>query len=246
MQTFSKLRNETAPWRAIGDLLYGMRIGGEVESSALDHIVAGNPAVWTGADVALFHCQQKTVGDPAILFPHATTVDAREAARDPYVCRWLDMLERLKPFNVKGQIAGIHRYLAAAEGLPMIADVASSLPWAGPVTRAERPDGSGYAALVRYVSLRHLGIHTERLRLVWLSDSTGSTDWVVTTVLLNGQWVVLDHYHGDIVSDDSYLDAAPYFSLNANRCLVHWQAEDTDGPEKALQLLGRKLRFGRA
>ena len=44
MQTFSKLRNETAPWRAIGDLLYGMRIGGEVESSALDHIVAGNLA----------------------------------------------------------------------------------------------------------------------------------------------------------------------------------------------------------
>lgn len=65
-------------------------------------------------------------------------------------------------------------------------------------------------------------------------------------MLLDGQWLVLDHYHGDIAGDDAYADARPYFSLNAEACRLHWPPADKHGPERALQRLAGQLRFGRA
>lgn len=246
MDTYLRNRAEMTPWRAIGDFLNGMRAGDAPDSPVLDMIATTNPRQRPDAQAALFRCKEKTVGNPVQMFPHAVSVDPGAAVRDPAVARWLDMLERLKPFNAKGQVAGVHRYLSAAGDLGPVARVVRSLNWTGPVTRAHRDDDTADAALVRYVSLRHLGIHADRLRLVWLADVNAAIDWVVTTVLLDGQWLVLDHYHGDIAGDDAYMDAVPYFSLNAEKCCLHWRAEDPDGAETALQRLASQLRFGRA
>ena len=118
--------------------------------------------------------------------------------------------------------------------------------WTGPISRSHRGDDTADAALARYVSLRHLGIHTDRLRLVWLADAAVGTDWVVTTLLLDGTWLVLDHYHGDIATDEVYMDARPYFSLNAEKCCLHWAPNEPGGGEKALQRLAGQMKFGRA
>jgi len=246
MQSFSKQRREITPWSAIGEFLNGMRMGEASDESVLDHIGAANPAIAPRSAPPLFNCRAKKVGAPAQLFPHAQRLNAAKAAADPAVSGWLDMLERLRPFNIKGRIAGIHRYLANTDDLGAIARVVRSLSWTGPVVRTHRDDQSGDAALARYVSLRHLGIHTERLRLVWLSDSSGSADWIVTAILVDGQWLILDQYYGDVVGDDAYLDALPYFSLNAEVCRLHWRPGDPAGAEGALRLLGGQLKFGRA
>lgn len=246
MDTYLRNRAEMTPWRAIGDFLNGMRPSADPDTAILDAIGTTDPRRQPADSKALFDCKEKTVGNPVQMFPHAAKLDAGEAVRDPAVARWLDMMERLKPFNAKGQVAGVHRYLSAAGNLDAVAQVVRSLNWTGPVTRAYRDDDTADAALIRYVSLRHLGIHVDRLRLVWLTDAAAAIDWVVTTVLLDGQWLVLDHYHGDIAGDDAYMDATPYFSLNAEKCCLHWRANDPGGAEMSLQRLASQLRFGRA
>ncbi|MDD9876689.1 MAG: hypothetical protein OXR84_04515 [Magnetovibrio sp.] len=246
MQPFSKHFADFTAWSAIGEFIDGIRVGRDVGPVPLDYVDAGHPGRAPKAAVALFQSVDKVIGPPAELFPHAQRLDTGRAAADPAVKRWLEMLDRLRPFNVKGQIAGAHRYLAGVGDLAPIIQVARSLPWAGPVTRAQRNDESADAALVRYVSLRHLGIHSDRLRIVWLADELNDTDWVVTSILLGGQWLVLDHFHGDIAGDEVYLDAHPYFSLNAEHCWLHWRGGDDAGAEGALARLSRQLRFGRA
>ncbi len=246
MQSYSRQRSEITPWRAIGDFLNGMRLDTEPEAAILDGIGATDPRKPPRMTTPLFQCAEKPIGHPAQLFSHATSLDAREAAADPAVTRWLDMLERLRPFNVKGQVAGVHRYLSAVDNLPAISRVVRSLNWTGPVARGHRDDDTADAALARYVSLRHLGIHADRLRLVWLADDGTDADWVVTAVLLDSHWLVLDHYHGDIAADDAYMDARPYFSLNAEKCCLHWPAGTPGGGERALRRLAEQLNFGRA
>jgi len=250
MQTFSKNHDEITPWRAIGEFLNGIRAGNVPDGVILDDIGTTDPRIPPHGPAPLFNVREKHIGDPVQLFPHTVKFDSAEAAADPAVRRWLDMLERLRPFNVKGQIAGVHRYLSAVENFPAIARVVRTLSWTGPVIRGHRDDDSADAALARYVSLRHLGIHTERLRLVWLADAASGSDWVVTAVLLDGRWLVLDHYHGDIADDDAYVEAAPYFSLNAVKCCLHWRqvdrGGDRNGAEAALQRLAGQLGFSRA
>lgn len=246
MHTPLKHRADITPWRAIGDFLNGMRVDNPPEGAILDIIGATDQRRPPHDPAPLFGCIEKPIGSPIQLFPHAARLNARSAAADPAVGRWLDMLDRLRPFNVKGQIAGVHRYLSAAEDLAPIFRVVRSLNWTGPVSRGRRDDDTADAALARYVSLTHLGLHMDRLRLVWLADAEVDTDWVVTTVFLDGTWLVLDHYHGDIASDDVYMDALPYFSLNAEKCCLHWHPGDADGGERALQRLAGQLNFGRA
>ena len=255
MQTFSKNFSPMSPWHAIGEFIDGMRFEAEMPSPILDDVGAKNPSAAPTATMApLFDCKDKIIGDPAVIFPHTASVDTEAAAADPAVARWLDMLARLRPYNVKGQIAGIHRYLTSIEDISALACVARALPWTGPIIRAEgggasradNGDGFGDAALVRYISLRHLGVHTDRLRLVWLANDNGTADWIVLCVALSGQWVVLDHYHGDIVGENVYLDTAPYFSLNAEQCRLHWPVDEPDGAEASLARLATRLRFGRA
>ena len=245
MHAFSKNMPSLSPWSAIGEFINAMRFDTEPAAPILDDIGGKNAAVAPDAMPPLFECREKIIGKPTALFPHAAQIDTSVAAANPTVAKWLDMLTRLQPFNVKGQIAGIHRYLSSLEDMSPLATVARALPWTGPILRAGEDD-FGNAALVRYVSLRHLGVHTERLRLAWVSSRDGAADWVVLAVALGGQWVILDHYRGDIVGEDVFLDAAPYFSLNAEHCRLHWQEGAPGGAETSLARLAARLKFSRA
>lgn len=239
-------------WGAIGHLFEALRADAEPQADwTLDTLCGDNAGLAPRAGISLFDSAEKIIGPPRDLFPKAPTEASGLPPVTDAVAGWLDMLDRLRPFKTKGQIAGVHRYLNGLDGLDEIAETARNLTWTGPLDRFRNGPPSARAALVRYVSLRHLGLHTERLRLVWMTnDGDADDDWIVLAVLLDSRWLVLDHFHGDIVGDGAYPAATPYFSLNSGLCALHWRRTpgipSAKAADKALNLFAERFRFGRA
>ncbi len=237
-------------WGAIGHLFEALRAEAAPEADwTLDSLGAENASLAPRGKVRLFDCADKIIGPPQDLFAKPQTEAAGLPPVTDAVAAWLDMLDRLRPFKTKGQIAGVHRYLNGLDGLDEIAETARNLTWTGPLDRFRNGPRRARAALTRYVSLRHLGLHTDRLRLVWMNnDGDADDDWIVLAVLLDSRWLVLDHFHGDIAGDGAYPAATPYFSLNSHHCALHWRQApgktSSKAADKALNLFAERFRFG--
>ena len=94
--------------------------------------------------------------------------------------------------------------------------------------------------MTKYVSLRLLGFHASRLRLVWLVDSDGDHH-AVTAVLLSGQTFILDSRSNTISTDAEFDGMSPYLSLNGARFYIHWNPNSSDSIETALDFMEQRL-----
>ena len=150
------------------------------------------------------------------------------------------MLQSLKAYGVRGQIAGVNRYINQAAESLAIADYAKSRPWTSPVDLLRRNDSSCAYALAKYLSLRLLGFHVHRLRLVWLT-ATGRESHAVLTMTLSDKTLVLDSRSDVILEDAAFTDTPPYVSLNPAQICLHWLPSAPGGANAALGMLESHL-----
>lgn len=155
------------------------------------------------------------------------------------------MLRELAPFGAKGRIAGINAYVNSAAAVGEIAEQARQRRWTVPLSLFTCTDGSHDYALAKYVSLRRLGFHPDRLHLVWLEDGAdggGGGEHAVLTVTLGGHTLVLDNRSTHIASVDDGSRLRPICSLNGRRFSVHWDPNRPGGVKAALSFLEQRLR----
>jgi predicted transglutaminase-like cysteine proteinase len=155
------------------------------------------------------------------------------------------MVGCLRGFGVRGQIAGINRYINQAAETPNIADYAKSRPWTAPIEWLQCADHSCAYALAKYLSLRLLGFHAHRLRLIWMR-AAGGQHHAVLTVALSGKTLVLDCRSDLVLTDASFEDVRPYVSFNAARFCLHWHPSESGGPQTALRRLEAGLAENKA
>jgi len=195
--------------------------------------------------VAPFGARERTVGDPEALFANIAKDKNNPCGRTAPVGDWLNMVDALKPFGAKGQVAGVNRYVNQMTSIHEIAEFGKSRAWAAPVTHFRCRDSSEEYAFAKYLSLRVLGFHAERLRLVWLKRK-GGADHAVLTVQLGGREFVLDNTHDAILPADAVVsDFQPYCSLNGFRFCVHWPQTAQNGAKRALRMMRRQLKRSR-
>ncbi len=209
-----------------------------------DHLQSPDIRTAPHRPIAPFGARERTVGDPEALFADNVKSPKVICGRTAPIGRWFGILQSLKPFGAKGQVAGVNNYINRAACVSEIADYGKSKPWTIPVTHFRCGDHSENHALAKYISLRFLGFHPERLRLVWLKHRSGG-DHAVLTVSLGGQAFVLDSRHDVILPAEKTRDAIPYCSLNGFRFCVHWQKNARNGAERALRFMARRVRRGR-
>ncbi len=101
-------------------------------------------------------------------------------------------------------------------------------------------DNSVDYAFSKYVSLRLLGFHTSRLRLVWLVDEDGNHH-AVATVFLKMQTFILDNRCDIIRTDDDFKDMVPFFSLNGACFYIHWNPNSSNSADAALCCIEKRL-----
>jgi len=214
-------------------------------SETLDHAHAGDVSLAPDAQPHLFGGSERALGDPAQIFSHLSTPVIpyrRTTATD----EWLELVDNLKPFGVKGQVAGINAFVNNCAHPAEIAYLAKVRLWAKPALCFENTDGAVDVAMAKYVSLRRLDFHPDRLRLVWIRDETDETDHTVLTVTFDGRVFVLDDRYSDIATDEDYLDTQAVCSLNGMRLSLHWNPDADDGAKAALDRLAVRFGIGRA
>ena len=188
---------------------------------------------------ALFGFKERSIGKPSQLFPKPKA-PSRPANAGPAKGRWLDMLEGLKSYGVKGQIAGINAYLNGAADIADIAWHGKAMHWAAPVVYFQDGGGSEDFAVAKYLSLRRLGIHGERLRIVWVEDQTTEAHHAVLTATLDGRVFVLESRFPEIAVDSMLPHYRPYCSANEARFSLHWDPAEEGGVMASLDRLGRR------
>ena len=190
--------------------------------------------------IAPFGARERTVGAPQALFATITIRKKIRRGRAAPIGDWLDMIDHLRGFGIKGQIAGINNYLNKSPHIKDIAEYGKKKSWARPIDYFSCEDRSVDYALTKYVSLRLLGFHASRLRLVWLVDSDGDHH-AVTAVLLSGQTFILDSRSNTISTDAEFDGMSPYLSLNGARFYIHWNPNSSDSIETALDFMEQRL-----
>jgi predicted transglutaminase-like cysteine proteinase len=180
------------------------------------------------------------VGAPAALFARKASHKNAIHERTAPIGRWLEMVKSLKGFGVRGQIAGINHYINQAAETLQIAAYAKSRPWTSPLDLLQCADKSCAYALAKYLSLRLLGFHAHRLRLVWMRSRCGQQH-AVLTVTLSGKTLVLDSRSDMVLSDAAFAETPPYVSLNPARFCLHWRPGEPGGAQAALSRLETRL-----
>ncbi len=222
----------------------GDQPGGE-PSADFDYSQAGEAECAPHAPPPLFASHQRLIGNPAEVFRHLAAAP-KDHSRTQATAEWIDMVDNLGPFGVKGQIAGINTYLNNSEHAAELAYYAKVKRWAAPLAYFGSDAHAGDVAIAKYVSLRRLGFHPDRLRLVWLWDTVDDSDHTVLAVFLDGRAFVLDDRYGDIATDEAYPEARPICSLNGWRFFLHWDPSDPDGAATAVDEFVRRLGVARA
>ena len=76
-------------------------------------------------------------------------------------------------------------------------------------------------AIVKYLSLRHLGLPPEMLRLVVLQDDNLRVPHAILVVYVNGTALVLDNQFGRVVEADRIRHYRPIYSVNEHNWWLH-------------------------
>lgn len=215
------------------------------QAKVFDHLQSPDIRTAPNRLVGPFGARKRTVGDPEALFANIAKDDKHPCGRTAPVGDWLNIVDKLKPFGAKGQVAGVNRYVNQMTSIHEIAEFGKSRAWAAPVMHFRCRDGSEEYAFAKYLSLRVLVFHAERLRLVWLKR-IGGADHAVPTVQLSGWEFVLDNSHEAILPADAVVsDFQPYCSLNGFRFCVHWPETAQNGAKLALRMMRQRLMRGR-
>ena len=186
---------------------------------------------------ALFDSRERSLGNPAQLFPTRVSKKAEEEDLMRVKLQWLNVLDGLKPYGLRGQIAGINTYLNRSADAPTLASLGQAFPWTAPLNIFHNA-GSEHIAFAKYLSLRKIGVSAERLRLVWVEDGQANANRVVLAATFGGRNYILDSHHHEIVPDDDLPHFRPYCSSNKLQFSLHWDGREDKGWESSLKQLG--------
>ncbi len=186
---------------------------------------------------------QRHLGSPATLFKYRGQKDKKTAKADRgQVQSWLKLVKTMSQFGAKGQIAGINIFINGIENVSQLSRYGKAKNWASPARFFRCKDHSENYAIAKYISLRSLGFHSERLRIVWLRTEEQKSQHAVLMVKLSDQTFVLDSRHNNIITDDMLLKEQPICSLNGRHFSVHWNSKKPGGATQAVEHLTRHVK----
>jgi predicted transglutaminase-like cysteine proteinase len=181
---------------------------------------------------------QKNLGSPATLFPFSSRKEKGAGRAEPNQTQsWLKLIKTMSQFGAKGQIAGINNFINGRKNVTSIAAYGKAKNWTTPAHFFRCEDHSENYAIAKYLSLRLLGFHGDRLRVVWLRTKGRKSQHAVLMVKIADQTFVLDSRCNNITTDDMLLKEQPICSLNGNHFIVHWNAKTPNGAIKAVKHL---------
>lgn len=221
----------------------------EVDSSgvsAFDAAKWGDISTSPDSVPPLMGFSERALGRPADVFSVSGVGRSAMAKSTDAFRQWKKTVNRLRPYSARGKVAGVHTYVDQMNGEAKdVARLAWAKPWTGIMNCSswQTPETDG--VLAKYVSLRLLGFHADRLRMVLMERESGAAAPVLLAVYFGGQAFIL-RTNKPITTDDGLEDMFPACSLNARRFYLHWGKNGADTPAAAAKRLLKKFQLNPA
>ncbi|OHC74819.1 MAG: hypothetical protein A3G18_10260 [Rhodospirillales bacterium RIFCSPLOWO2_12_FULL_58_28] len=190
---------------------------------------------------SLFGSHERVIGKPTELFPDTANQD-QACKGNTAMSDSLEMLNGLRSNDVRGQIAGVNKFINGVVRINDITCNIKSKPWAAPIAYLKSEGGAEDYAVAKYVFLRKLGFHYERLRVVWVGEDAARTHNAVLAVILDGQTLVLENHSSEISDDRMLPHYHAYCSVNEFRFALHWDFTSKGGVMASLDRLAHHPR----
>lgn len=184
----------------------------------------------------LFDTNEVSFGRPSALVPRAAVVNAglRDLARadQPWLelpaagmaenryRGWLALLRDVRGEPRGVQVNALNRFINAQPYRP---DAADTDDWRAPWEFLTSQGDCEEYALTKYVSLRHLGVSPERLRIVIVRDEGRKHYHAVLALYLDDDVLILDNRADIVASHREVKHLKPVYSLNEREIWFHWR-----------------------
>lgn len=182
----------------------------------------------------LFNAMEVMVGDPVKVLPKSKVLKdvvktslasvkaglARHLSKgrhDRYVL-WKGMLDEAGYYPVETQLQIINEFINSAPYIPDTKGTGARDKWLTPEAFLSKGGDCEDFAIAKMASLKALGFHPDRLRLVIVDDEQSAQKHAVLAVFLGGDVYILDNQIRKVVSQDTINHYDPICSMT-NACL---------------------------
>ncbi len=147
--------------------------------------------------------------------------------RDPAACpnrgvmAWQALLRGLEGAPLPEQVSKINRFVNQWRYRSDTVNHGQSDYWATPLEFLSRSGDCEDYAIVKYVSLRQLGVPARRLRLVVVQDELRQLAHAVLAVYLDDTALILDNLTNAVLPHERVAHYAPYYSVNESARWAH-------------------------
>ncbi|MCX7631478.1 MAG: transglutaminase-like cysteine peptidase [Geminicoccaceae bacterium] len=151
----------------------------------------------------------------------------RRCALDPKACpnrataAWRALLKGLEGASLPEQMRAINRFANQFRYRPDDRNWGRSDHWATPVEFLERSGDCEDYAILKYLSLRELGVPAQRMRMVVLRDTLRDLAHAVLAVHDGEQVWILDNVTDAVLRHDRLGHYVPYYSVNEEARWAH-------------------------
>lgn len=134
---------------------------------------------------------------------------------------WQALINSLKNLPALEQLRAVNRFVNRWPARTDQANHQQDDYWASPLTFLRRSGDCEDYAIMKYVSLRHLGFDAEQLRLVVVRDRLRDRTHAILAVHVEDEVLVLDNLFQAVLPQRLVRQYTPYYSVNENARFAH-------------------------
>jgi predicted transglutaminase-like cysteine proteinase len=135
--------------------------------------------------------------------------------------RWRAIVDGARGYALMQQLQEINRRVNSKPYVPDVQNWGSRDYWATPLEFLRKGGDCEDYAITKYMTLRHLGVSPQDMRIVVLRDQDASTEHVVLAVYIDGIPYILDNRTAAITSSISIASYRPIYSINEHGWWLH-------------------------
>jgi predicted transglutaminase-like cysteine proteinase len=134
---------------------------------------------------------------------------------------WQELLVELDGRPLKEQVTRVNRFVNQWRYRPDRAVYGKSDYWASPLEFLRNSGDCEDYAILKYVSLKLLGVDEEQIRLAVVQDELRNLAHAVLVVYKEDTAVVLDNLTNAVLPHDRVVNYTPYYTVNATTRWAH-------------------------
>lgn len=223
-------------------ILAGLAVAGLALAGSLPAAAAGLPAVFNTREfradrqLALPQWQRMSQKVEAERPIHAACAAAEASCTSKAAIGWQALVASLRGQDRLSQVRTLNSF---ANRIPYRSDQevwGRSDYWASPLEFLRRAGDCEDYAILKYYSLRQLGVPASDMRMVVVQDTVRNLAHAVLVVMVDGRLLVLDNLTNAIMPQERTPQYVPYYSVNEE---ARWAHLGPDGQSLATASLNR-------